>query len=128
MTYEMGIFEGEDPILPKSIPLIDDEGEIYYHGKKLTYDNFDEADFIKNGSWQVKVSLSLCGNTYNGEVKIKKLLEKYRLDAYIEDFALRQERNENQAFFAFDTQQVFGQIEIISASTIEDISLSLIHI
>ena len=122
MTYEMGIFEGEDPILPKSIPLIDDEGEIYYHGKNLTYDNFDEDYFIKNGSWQVKVSLSLCGNTYNGEVKIKKLLEKYRLDAYIEDFALRQERNENQAFFAFDTQQVFGQIKIISAGTIEDIS------
>lgn len=122
MTYEMGIFEGEDPILPKSLPLIDNDWEIFYHGKDVDYEAFDKDYFMKNGSFTLKSSLSLCGNTYNGEVKIKKLLEKYRLDAYIEDFALRQERNENQAFFAFDTQQVFGQIEIISASTIEDIS------
>lgn len=122
MTYETGIFEGENPILPKSLPLIDDNGEIFYHGKDVNYDNYDEDYFIENGSCHVKAILNLCGNTYNGEVKIKKLVEKYRLDAYIEDFALRQAKNENQAFFAFDTQQVFGQIEIISAKPIKDIS------
>lgn len=122
MTYEMGIFEGEVPILPKSLPLIDDKGEVFYHGKDVEYDNYDEEYFIENGSCQIKASLNLCGNTYNGEVEIKKLVEKYRLDAYIEDFALRQAKNENQATFAFDTQQVFGQIEIISAKPIKDIS------
>lgn len=122
MAYEMGIFEGEDPVLPKSLPLIDDEGEIIYHGKNIEYDNFDEDDFIKNDSSLIKSSLDLCGKTYHGKVKINKLVEKYRLDAYIEDFALRQAKNESEAFFAFDTQQVFGQIEVISTDSLEDIS------
>lgn len=59
-------------------------------------------------------SLDLGGNKYKGQIKINKLVEKYRKDAYIEDFSLRSSQSDSQANFAFDTQQVFGEIEIIS--------------
>lgn len=46
-------------------------------------------------------------------IRINKLVEKYRKDAYIEDFALRCSQKDYEANFVFDTQQLFGQIEII---------------
>lgn len=114
IDFEMGIFEKEEPILPKSLPLIDNEGNIYYHGKEISYGDFDEKDFNENNFSIVKTSLDLGGNKYQGQIKINKLVEKYRKDAYIEDFALKSSQNDYEANFAFDTQQVFGELEIIS--------------
>lgn len=114
MDFEIGIFEEEIPILPKSLPLIDDKGNIYYHGKEISYDNFNKNDFIKNNFSILKTRLELEGRLYEGEIKINKLVEKYRKDAYIEDFALRSFKREDKAEFVFDTQQIFGEIEILS--------------
>lgn len=114
MDYKMGIFENEYPVYPKSLPLIDEKGNIYYHGKEISYDNFDEEDFNKNNFSILKTNLNLGVNKYQGQIKINKLVEKYRKDAYIEDFALRKSLGESEANFVFDTQQIFGQIEIIS--------------
>lgn len=114
MDFELGIFEEEVPILPKSLPLIDDMGNIYYHGKEISCGNFDEEDFNKNNFSIIKTNLDLGGNRYHGQIKINKLVEKYRKDAYIEDFALKSSQSDSQANFAFDTQQLFGEIEIIS--------------
>ena len=114
MDFEIGIFEEEIPILPKSLPLIDDKGNIYYHGKEISYDNFNKNDFIKNNFSILKTRLELEGRLYEGEIKINKKKEKYRKDAYIEDFALRSFKREDKAEFVFDTQQIFGEIEILS--------------
>lgn len=114
MDFEIGIFEEEIPILPKSLPLIDDKGNIYYHGKEISYDNFNKNDFIKNNFSILKTRLELEGRLYEGKIKINKLVEKYRKDAYIEDFALRSFKREDKAEFVFDTQQIFGEIEILS--------------
>ena len=114
MDFEMGIFEEEIPILPKSLPLIDNNENIYYHGKEISYDNFNEDNFKKNNYSIIKTSLDLEGNKYHGQIKITKLVEKYRKDAYIEDFSLRSFKSENKAEFVFDTQQIFGEIEILS--------------
>lgn len=114
MDFEIGIFEEEIPILPKSLPLIDNNENIYYHGKEISYEKFDKNDFIKNNYSIIKTSLDLEGNKYHGQIKIKKLVEKYRKDAYMEDFALRSFKREDKAEFVFDTQQIFGEIEILS--------------
>lgn len=114
MDFEMGIFEEEIPIFPKSLPLINDNGNIYYHGKEISYEDFNEDNFKKNNYSIIKTSLDLEGNKYHGQIKITKLVEKYRKDAYIEDFALRSFKSEDKAEFVFDTQQIFGEIEILS--------------
>lgn len=114
MDFEMGIFEEEIPIFPKSLPLIDNNENIYYHGKEVSYDIFNKNNFKKNNYSIIKTSLDLDVNKYHGQIKITKLVEKYRKDAYIEDFALRSFKSEDKAEFVFDTQQIFGEIEIIS--------------
>lgn len=117
MDFEMGIFEEEEIVFPKSLPLIDNKGNIYYHGKEISYEKFNKNDFIKNNFSILKTSLELEGKIYEGEIKINKLVEKYRKDAYIEDFALRSFKKEDKAEFVFDTQQIFGEIEILSENS-----------
>lgn len=112
VDYEMGIFEEELPIFPKSLPLVDEEGQIYYHGKEISYDDFDEEKFGEEGFARTRARLKLLGKNYKSSVSVKKLVERYRKDAYIEDFALEKRVSEDEIYFAYDTQQIFGEIEI----------------
>ncbi len=112
VDYEMGIFEEELPIFPKSLPLVDEEGQIYYHGKEISYDDFDEEKFRREGFVRTRARLKLLGENYKSSVSVRKLVERYRKDAYIEDFALEKRVSEDEIYFAYDTQQIFGEIEI----------------
>lgn len=112
MDYEMAIFEDETPLFPKSLPLVDEDGQIYYHGKDISYDDFDEEKFRRDGFVRTRARLKLLGKNYESLVTVRKLVERYRKDAYIEDFALEKRVSEDEICFAYDTQQIFGEIEI----------------
>ncbi|MDU2559175.1 MAG: hypothetical protein E7C95_09475, partial [Anaerococcus prevotii] len=112
MDYEMGVFEEEPPIFPKSLPLVDEDGQIYYHGKNISYEDFDEESFRKNEFVRIRARLNLCGEDYKSSVTVRKLVETYRKDAYIEDFVLEKRVSDDEIYFSYDTQQIFGEIEI----------------
>lgn len=115
MDYEMGVFEEEPPIFPKSLPLVDEDGQIYYHGKNISYEDFDEESFRKNEFVRIRARLNLCGEDYKSSVTVRKLVETYRKDAYIEDFVLEKRVSDDEIYFSYDTQQIFGEIEIYPA-------------
>ena len=121
VDYEMGIFEEELPIFPKSLPLVDEEGQTYYHGKEISYDDFDEEKFRGEGFVRTRARLKLLGKNYESSVSVKKLVERYRKDAYIEDFALEKRGSEDEIYFAYDTQQIFGEIEIFPQGSFSDL-------
>ena len=120
VDYEMGIFEEELPIFPKSLPLVDEDGQIYYHGKEIRYDDFDEKKFRREGFVRTRARLKLLGKNYKSSVSVRKLVERYRKDAYIEDFALEKRVSEVEIYFAYDTQQLFGEIEIYQQGSFSD--------
>lgn len=121
MDYEMGVFEEEPPIFPKSLPLVDEDGQIYYHGKEISYDDFDEEKFRREGFVRTRARLKLLGKNYKSFVSVRKLVERYRKDAYIEDFALEKRVSEDEIYFAYDTQQIFGEIEIYPQGSFSDL-------
>lgn len=114
LNLTKNIYPYEDLILPKQTSLIDNKCQILPTGSKVFYDNFSIDELWEKGELNIRAHVEDFNLKLPLTLKLKVIEETYKKGAYIEDFALGKRLEEGEIVYYFDTQQLIGDIEILS--------------